>query len=250
MKQSGKLGPKMNPVRVGNFLSGLQHRVPNIKGRMQESWKWWRVRGEKEIPCRAPPLTKSVVLAMSGYLAGQGHLSVGLSICLGFHRFLRTSELTNLRLGQFAFNGDHTEMHVVLPFTKSSRRRGINDSIHVDDSGLSRRFWTLIRGRQPGDVVMECSAHKFRVLFEAAKNHLGVPDDVKPCSLRRGGATAYFQEHGSFEKAMEVGRWNNLQTARIYINTALLSLARMSELEFVKIAIYAKWFCDFITVDQ
>ena len=28
---------------VGNLLSGLQHRVPNLKGRLHESWKLWRL---------------------------------------------------------------------------------------------------------------------------------------------------------------------------------------------------------------
>ena len=47
------------------------------------------------------------------------------------------------------------------------------------------------------------------------------PDDYKPYSLRRGGATFLFQTRGDLLATIVRGRWANSPTARIYINEAL-----------------------------
>ena len=48
-----------------------------------------------------------------------------------------------------------------------------------------------------------------------------------PHSLRRGGATAHFLEHGSLDKTAIRGRWSSAKTARIYINEAVSMLAQI-----------------------
>ena len=47
----------------------------------------------------------------------------------------------------------------------------------------------------------------------------------RPYSLRRGGATAHFLEHGSLDKTAVRGRWPSTKTARIYINEAVSTFA-------------------------
>ena len=47
----------------------------------------------------------------------------------------------------------------------------------------------------------------------------------RPYSLRRGGATFWLQQHGSFDKLLMQGRWASQKTARIYINEELALLA-------------------------
>ena len=50
----------------------------------------------------------------------------------------------------------------------------------------------------------------------------------RPYSLRRGGATAHFLEHGSLDKTAVRGRWPSTKTARIYINEAVSTLAQIT----------------------
>ena len=47
----------------------------------------------------------------------------------------------------------------------------------------------------------------------------------RPYSLRRGGATFYFQRHGQLDCLLIQGRWQSSKTARLYINSGLATLA-------------------------
>eukprot|EP00974_Lingulodinium_polyedra_P049220 4731189-Lingulodinium_polyedra.AAC.1 len=50
------------------------------------------------------------------------------------------------------------------------------------------------------------------------------PGLFKPYSMRRGGATHYFEEKQQYDPVLDVGRWQNTRTARIYIQTAQAAL--------------------------
>ena len=56
----------------------------------------------------------------------------------------------------------------------------------------------------------------------------GRPFGCRPYSLRRGGATHYFQLHGRFDSLLVLGRWQAASTARIYLNEGLAVLAELS----------------------
>ena len=61
------------------------------------------------------------------------------------------------------------------------------------------------------------SNSSFYDLFEDGLVWLGVSRfRFKPYSLRRGGATCDFQEHGSAATTQLKGRWSSLRTARAY----------------------------------
>ena len=49
----------------------------------------------------------------------------------------------------------------------------------------------------------------------------------RPYSLRRGGATFFFQKHQSLDKTLVQGRWHTQKSARIYLNEGLAVLAQM-----------------------
>ena len=85
-------------------------------------------------------------------------------------------------------------------------------------------FELLITKLLPGDRICHCSQAHFRKAFDAAKLTLGFCADIKPYSLRRGGATEFFRSTGSMAKTMERGRWSEMKTARIYVNTAMAEL--------------------------
>ena len=71
--------------------------------------------------------------------------------------------------------------------------------------------------------------HAWRALFTKATEALKLNDlHFRPYSLRRGGATFWFNQHGSFDKLLVQGRWAAARTARVYLNDGLAQLADMS----------------------
>lgn len=49
-----------------------------------------------------------------------------------------------------------------------------------------------------------------------------------PYSLRRGGATWFFANSGSFSQTMMRGRWQHLKTCKLYIAEAQLALSQVA----------------------
>jgi len=55
---------------------------------------------------------------------------------------------------------------------------------------------------------------------------LGIKEaGYKPYSLRRGGASFDYRQHGVVSRTTLRGRWNSAKTARIYITDAMAVLA-------------------------
>ena len=51
--------------------------------------------------------------------------------------------------------------------------------------------------------------------------------ELRPYSLRRGGATWWFCQHGNLDRVMVLGRWQAQKTARMYLNESRTILAEM-----------------------
>ena len=213
---------------IGNLLSGLPLQVNALYGQLKGSWKLWRVWGEKEIPCRAPPFSKVAAFAVANQFRRWGFPIESVLIGLAFFRFLRTAEFLSLKAGQFVFDQKLRHLHITFPLTKSSRRKGTFESVHVDDEALVIKLYKIVSALQPGEALLTMPMGEFRRRFAEALKILRLPSNFKPYSLRRGGATYHFQQSGSLGKTFEIGRWVNARTCKIYVNTALLELTTMS----------------------
>ena len=88
-----------------------------------------------------------------------------------------------------------------------------------------RRLWQWKQATNPGTAL--CPApHRWRKMFNDAISSLGLSEyQYRPYSLRRGGATFYFQRHGQLDRLLIQGRWQSSKTARLYINSGLATLA-------------------------
>ena len=56
--------------------------------------------------------------------------------------------------------------------------------------------------------------------------NIGEPG-FRPYSLRRGGATFWFQKHQNLDRILIQGRWHTQKSARIYLNEGLAVLSQM-----------------------
>jgi site-specific recombinase XerC len=79
---------------------------------------------------------------------------------------------------------------------------------------------------QPGDLLMRTSVAEFRRRFKLLIAGLGLSElHSQPYSIRRGAATSLFRASNTLDAVALRGRWRNVRTARIYINTALQDMA-------------------------
>ena len=112
-----------------------------------------------------------------------------------------------------------------LGLTKSGQRRGAAEAITIDCCLVARLLAVWQLKTQPGDNLVP-SPGRFRKTFNDMLAGLGIEDvGYKPHSLRRGGASYDYRQHGVVSRTTLRGRWNSAKTARIYITDAMAVLA-------------------------
>ena len=210
---------------AANMISGLEHHVNGLRGLLKGAKRLWRQWGKLEDISRAPPLDIRSVLAMCWYMWEWEHPEAAVLVLLAFHRFLRPMDYLEVKCGQFLFPKDDAA-HLMLTNTKTTGAT----SVPISDPHLINLLRMFTRNRQPGDFFMPLSKPEFRLLFDAAVRAIGLPSSFKPYSLRRGGASCFFQATGNYHRTMELGNWKHLSTAKLYINTALLELTQSQNL--------------------
>ena len=83
------------------------------------------------------------------------------------------------------------------------------------------------RGKPP-QLPLAPREHEFRKAFSDAICFFGLQNlDLKPYSLRRGGATFDFAVFGDLPRTLWRGRWASAKTGRIYIQEGVAMQAQM-----------------------
>lgn len=209
---------------VGDALSGFHHFQPWTRRKLPKSWRLYSIWRRYEIPCRAPPITQDITLAMAGWCLLQGELTMSALLLLGFHALLRTGELLQIRAVDFMLDRDVGL--VTLPSSKSGVRNNSRESVALHDPLVIDSVTAMVQLKfQLHQEYLPCwsrSGSAFRALFLKASEAVGAGClSLRPYSLRRGGATYEMQSHGLMEKTLLRGRWKNSNVARIYICDAL-----------------------------
>jgi integrase len=213
-----------------DLLSALVWTSPNLKRQLLTSWGLIRAWGIHELPTRAPPLPRASFFALAQALTNAGHQDVGLGVVLAGHCLLRTGELLNLAWKDVELDGSLLRGALNLGITKSGARRGIAESVSVTQPWLIAMLFTYRQhhNKQPGDRFISLSSSAFPKTFADAIRGLGWQDwGFMPYSLRRGGATELWRSTGQLSQVTVRGRWSHPQTARIYVNDGLATLAQM-----------------------
>lgn len=212
---------------VGDALSGLHHFEPFTRKRIPKAWRLYGIWRKFEVPCRAPPLTQEIALAMAGWCIDRAELIMAALILLGFHCLLRTGELLAIRPCDFIL--DHSGGVLSLPSSKSGICNNSKESVSIRDPCTIETVQAMLDLRfQQGFPNSPCwpfSGSAFRSLFRRILDGLGLGElNFRPYSLRRGGATYEMQTHGLMEKTLIRGRWRNSNIARLYICDGLAML--------------------------
>ena len=228
---------------VGDALSGLQHFQPVFKRKLTASWRLYSIWRRYEVPCRAPPITQDITLAMAGLALYKGELAMAALLLLGFHALLRTGELLQVRPVDFLMNA--SAGLVSLPSSKSGVRNNTRESVALHDVITLETLRILLEERHSqGLHHLPCwdkSGSAFRDLFNRLLVQLEIQHlKLKPFSLRRGGATFEMQQHGQMERCLLRGRWRNSNVARIYITDGLSLLPSLT-MSWTSKLLVAKW---------
>ena len=141
---------------------------------------------------------------------------------------LRTGELLSLRAKDVFIPGPKGPAVLSLGLTKGGARQGAAESVTLHERSILPDLWRWKQVSSPSHFLT-LKPHAWRALFTKAIEALELNDlQFRPYSLRRGGATFWFNQHGSFDKLLVQGWWAAARTARVYLNDGLAQLADMS----------------------
>ena len=210
-----------------NLLAGLQDLQPHLKGKLKSSWRLMKTWVTHEVPNRAPPLSIDALNLLVGYCLFKGQSVFALSLLLGFHGLLRTGELLNVAAKHIAIARPKGPAVISLGLTKAGKRQGAAESVTIHNEDVCRRLHQW-KQNVSASTSLTGPSHKWRKQFadtlEAVNLHTL---QYRPYSLRRGGATHYFNLFGSLDKLLLLGRWQAATTARIYLNEGLSVLTEL-----------------------
>ena len=208
-------------------LAGLQDSQPSLRGAMPGAWRLLRTWQANEIPSRAPPLPEHIVLAMAGWALFHEWTSFALSLLIGFYSMLRTGEILGLTSSHMQCGDGQLQALISLGFTKGGKRHGAAESVVLGYEPIVR-FLKAWKSCATPATALTPSPAKWRALFNSCLEGLGISDlGFRPYSLRRGGATHWFQKHQNLDRILLQGRWHTQKSARIYLNEGLAVLAQM-----------------------
>ena len=211
---------------ASDTLAGLQDFDPRLKGKLALSWRLLKAWHVNEIPNRAAPIPENILQSMMGWAIFHDHHLFALSLALGYYGMLRTGELFDITLSSVFMSKKTAPAVISLGLTKGGKLTGAAESVTIQVEDVLRRLWQWRVSGAPHKLVS--SPHTWRALFAKCLTALKLDEfGFRPYSLRRGGATFWFQKHGSFDKLLISGRWQAAKTARIYLNEGLAILAEM-----------------------
>ena len=210
-----------------NILASLQDAEPHLKGKLKLSWRLMKTWVTHEVPNRAPPFSIDILHTLVGYAFFKKDFQFGLTLLVAFHGLLRTGELLGLKARHFSIASPDGPLIISLGLTKAGKRQGAAESVTIRNEDVCRRVFQWLKKRSP-NASFAGASHHWRKTFNDYLQRLELNHvDYRPYSLRRGGATFYFQRLGSFDRLLILGRWQAAATARIYINEGVAVLAEL-----------------------
>ncbi len=215
---------------INDALCGLHHFAPWTKRQIPQSWRLFAVWRKLEGPSRAPPITATIIYALSNYALEHHDLIFAALLLIGFFGLLRTGEILLVRACDLLV--DQRNLLISLPQAKSGTRNAAAEMVQVSDPftpEVIRAVKELRKDTHMSKVPLwDFTPQSFRDRFAYHLTKFDLLEHkFRPYSLRRGGATHLFQVTGSMERALLKGRWSSPKVAKIYISDALSFLPAM-----------------------
>jgi hypothetical protein len=209
-----------NCSRARYLVAGIQYFVPSTRRHLELAWTLVRTWARMEPPHRAIPFSCDLVLALSALAVEKGMQDVAVLLLIAFEAMLRTGEAFMVAARDVLFTARGAILR--LPRTKMGVRQAREEMVQIYSPIAVSLLRRAVAERPDGGLLARRRPDQLRV---ALKSLLAVFElhelGYSWYSLRRGGATVDFLEHGSMETTIVRGRWTAGRTARIYIEQAI-----------------------------
>lgn len=213
---------------IADALSGLHFFWPALRGTLRNAWKMFKSWRRIEAPQRAPPITLVIAQAVIARAVEIGDIAFATVFALGFHCLLRTGEFLALQYKDIEVAD--TCGIVTLLSSKSGLRTGSEEAVSIRDPLVINLVRTLTATERfaRGQKLWPHSAQFFRTCFERYMRFFRISYlQMKPYSLRRGGATFLLQEGVPLDVILLRGRWRSLGVARLYLQDGLAQIPQL-----------------------
>ena len=158
------------------------------------------------------------------YSLAHNDLEFAAMLALGFYALLRTGELLQVRPCDLLIG--ETSGVVSLKDTKTGLRNAAQETVSVEAVLALETLQAAASVKK--QLGLECipiwskSGQSFRNTLAHHLSRFNLTSHLfRPYSLRRGGATALFQQSHSMELALLKGRWSSSKVAKIYLADGL-----------------------------
>ena len=121
---------------IGDLLSAIPKYSPHLNRKLSCSWSLYRTWQRHEPPCRCPPFTLKVCMAVANVMWRTGFRQAAAATILGFHCILRSGEMFTAKWADLALSEQMGTL--LLPRTKSGMRYGYPESVVIQDRTLLR----------------------------------------------------------------------------------------------------------------
>ena len=167
---------------------------------------------------QAVPMPAEVALALAGVALTAQEPRLALLIILGFTAFLRTGEITGLKVSQVQADPLSGQIILALPATKTSKRK--MESVAGFDARLAL-FARFILSATSDTLVGGLNSNQFPAKLRLLLKFLRLESlNFSGYSLRHGGAShAAFATGTHFDSLLIQGRWQSVKTARQYLDS-------------------------------
>ena len=213
---------------LANVLSALEFEEGSLRYHLRCAWRLYGAWKKSELQQQCTPMLAKWCRAVAGAALARSWPEEAFLFLLAFDCLLRSVEAATLCPINLEINDAATMGTVCLSASKGQTRSGIKEMITISDPALVRWAKALKDLKRPGDLLMTGGSKALRRKFKICVEDVGLQDrNLQLYSLRRGGATEVFRSSGSFHEVANRGRWKNLRTARIYVDSALQDIAQL-----------------------
>ena len=210
---------------------------PRLKGKLQNTWKSLKNWEEQQPSSFRPPIPLVLLAAMicksrlwasrqnSGEKTDLWYAFSALLV-VGFMGLLRPGELLRLTASDVVLANSLSLAScfavVRIRRPKNSRQMGVQQYVEIrHPDAVNWLGWLTTRSSKSGAVLWPASAPKFRRMFKAVCDSLGIGNlKLSPASLRAGGATWLVDEGTEINRVRFLGRWAHLRSLEHYIQVA------------------------------
>jgi integrase len=205
---------------AADALSGFKRLYPSCKRHLDTSNLYYKNWTRSIIRVRALPLSPVLCKGIVSVAICKQKPRLAVAFLLAFLGLLRVSEVLQLRVCNIVFISP-VAVHLVLEDTKGAKRSGAPEAVQIRDSQAVYALRKLVNGLSAEDLVFNYSYHEFsKMLVSCAKFFEFESPRLTPHCFRRGGATAHFSQHLSYDLLADHGRWSQISTARSYVDQA------------------------------